>query len=128
MNIFEQASREKLRFKVSNGVVSTEDLWDLSITTLDDIGMAIQKKLKESNGESLIPTRTTVDKTDVLRLDIIKHIITVKLIENEKKKAAKERAEKRAELKELIGKKIRSAQEEKSIEQLQDELAELDEY
>jgi uncharacterized Zn finger protein len=128
MELFEAASREKLRFKVSNGVVSAEDLWEYSLTSLDDVGMAIQKKLKETSGESLIPTRTTVDKTDVLRLDIIKHIITVKLIENEKKKAAKERAEKRAELKELIGKKIRSAQEEKSIEQLQDELAELDEY
>jgi uncharacterized Zn finger protein len=128
MELFEAASREKLRFKVSNGVVSAEDLWEYSLTTLDDIGMNIQKKLKETSGESLIPTRTIVDKTDVLRLDIIKHIITVKLIENERKKAAKERAEKRAELKELIGKKIRSAQEEKSIEQLQDELAELDEY
>ena len=127
MELFEAASREKLRFKVSNGVVSAEDLWEYSLTTLDDIGMNIQKKLKETSGESLIPTRTTVDKTDVLRLEIIKHIITVKLIENERKKAAKERAEKRAELKELIGKKIRNAQEEKSIDELERELALLDE-
>jgi hypothetical protein len=57
---------------------------------------------------------------------VVRHIITVKLTENEKKKAAKERAEKRAQLKELIEKKVRNAQEEKSIDELERELAELD--
>ena len=48
VNIFEQASRNKLRFDTNiKGVISTEDLWDLPLTSdtgrvnLDDIAKAL---------------------------------------------------------------------------------------
>lgn len=126
MNIFEEASRKQLRFSVANGTINTEDLWELSLEKLDTIAKKLNKELKDMDEESFITTRTKENTIVNLRFDVVRHIITVKLTENEKKKAAKERAEKRAQLKELIEKKVRNAQEEKSIDELERELAELD--
>jgi hypothetical protein len=127
MNIFEAASRKKLTFKVANGVVKTEDLWDLSLETLDKAALALNKEIKNSDEGTFLAKRTPANTTLTLQFDIVLHIIEVKQEEQEKKKLAKERAEKRAQLKELIGKKIRNAQEEKSIDELERELALLDE-
>jgi hypothetical protein len=130
MNIFEQISRDKTRFPVSvgriNGNLSGEDLWELNLEQLDAVARGYNKAIKETDEESFITKKSTANKELHLRFDVVKHIIDVKLEEAEKRKVAKERAVKRAELKELIGKKIRSAQEEKSLDQLQEELAILD--
>lgn len=127
MNIFEQASREKTRFVVAKGNLSTEDLWDLSLESLDTIARGLNKQLKDLDEESFIAKKSTASTKLNLQFEIAKHIINVKLAEADRKKLLKDRAEKRAQLKELIEKKIRNAQEEKSIEELEKELAELDE-
>jgi hypothetical protein len=127
MNIFEAASRKKLTFKLNNGVVKTEDLWDLGLETLDKVALALNKEIKNSDEGTFLNKKTTANTTLNLQFEIVLHIIDVKQEEQEKKKLAKERAEKRAQLKELIGKKIRNAQEEKSIDELERELALLDE-
>jgi hypothetical protein len=127
MNIFENASRKKLRFPTTKGIVNVEDLWDLSLESLDTIAIGLNKQIKNTDTESFIVKKTPINTTLHLQFDIVVHIITVKQEEQEKRKLAKDRAEKRAQLKELIGKKIRNAQEEKSLEELQEELAELDE-
>jgi hypothetical protein len=127
MNIFEQASRKKLSFKMANGVIKTDDLWDLNLESLDKIAIALNKEIKNSDEGSFLAKKTTANTTLNLQFEIVIHIITVKQEEQERKKLTKERAEKRAQLKELIEKKVRNAQEEKSIEELERELAELDE-
>lgn len=127
MNIFEEASRKKLRFSVPKGTINTEDLWDYSLEDLDNVAKGLNRQLKAMDEESFITTRTKENSIVSLRFEVVVHIIKVKLEETEKKKLAKERAEKRAQLKELIEKKMRSAQEEKSIEELEKELALLDE-
>jgi hypothetical protein len=127
MNIFEEASRKKLRFSVPKGTMNVEDLWDLSLEDLDNIAKGINRQLKAADEESFITTRSKENTIENLRFDVILHVITVKMAEVSKKKLAKERSEKRAQLKELIEKKLRSAQEEKSIEELEKELALLDE-
>ena len=37
LNIFEKASKQKLRFVTSKGMISSEDLWDMSLQSLDII-------------------------------------------------------------------------------------------
>ncbi len=54
MNIFENASKTKVRFETSKGEVSVEELWDLSLTSLDSIAKVISKELKEASEESFI--------------------------------------------------------------------------
>lgn len=129
MNIFEAASRKKLRFSGlgTKGTMSTEDLWELKLEDLDTLARSYNRAIKDLDEESFITKRSTVNIELTLRFEIVKHIITVKLEEAEKKKLAKERAEKRAQLIELIGKKELTALESKSIEELRGELAQLDE-
>lgn len=127
MNIFEEATRRKLRFSVSKGTINTEDLWDLSLEDLDNIAKGINRQLKAADEESFITSRSSEDSITNLRFAVVIHVINIKLAEVTRKKLSKERAEKRAQLKELIEKKMKSAQEEKSIEELERELALLDE-
>lgn len=129
MNIFEQASRKKLRFTGlgANGVLATEDLWALKLEDLDSLAKGYNKSIKDLDEESFITKRTTANTELTLKFEIVKHVINVRLEEAEKKKLAKERAEKRTQLMELIGKKELTALEGKSIEELKAELASLDE-
>ncbi len=129
MNIFEQASRNKVRFTGpgANGTLSTEDLWGLKLENLDLMARGYNKAIKDLDEESFIAKRSTANTELTLKFEIVKHVIAVRLEETEKKKLAKERAEKRAQLIELIGKKEISALEGKSIDELKKELANLDE-
>lgn len=86
MDIFEQATKQRLRFETPRGFLTTEDLFDLPLTSrsgisLNSIGMPISKKLKDQEVESLVDVAPQTDKVDVLRLKIIKHIINQKKIE-----------------------------------------------
>lgn len=89
--MFEKASRVKLRYSTNRGVLSVEDLWDLSLEQLDPIAINLNKRLKESQTESFIKTRTK-DATELeLKFNIVKHIIDVKLQEQEERIVAAER-------------------------------------
>lgn len=123
MSIFEKASKAKLRFSTSRGQLSTEDLWDLSLESLDQIAVAIDKALETAGKKSFIGKRDTTNTTLELQLEILKHIIEVKLAEKDAKAKRAEKSAKVAELKALIA--------EKSVEELrgkstQELLAELD--
>jgi len=106
MNIFEHASKLKLRFTMNKGEVSTEELWDLPLTNLDTIAKTVNKKLKEEGSEeSFIEKRTTKDKELELKLEVLKHIISVRLEEKEASKKKSERDAQVALLKNLLTEK-----------------------
>lgn len=129
-NIFESASREAIRFNVSKGVITTEDLWSLKLEDLDTIAQSLNKQIRESNeSESFIkarPLRTKAFEITQLKFEVVKRIIEVKLEEKERKALAAEKAAKRAQLIELIGKKELTALESQSVDDLKKQLAELD--
>ena len=96
--MFEKASRMKLRFNTQRGVLSVEDLWDLPLIQLDNIAIALNKKLQESKTESFIKTRTK-DTTELeLKFNIAKHIIDVKLQEQEDRLLESEKKAKRQKI------------------------------
>lgn len=83
--MFEQASRLSIRFdSPSIGRVTTEDLWNLSLTELDEIAKDLNKEVKESEEESFIIKTTQVNKAVTLKFDLVKHVIKVLLDESEK--------------------------------------------
>jgi len=129
MSIFEKASKAKLRFAVTQGVLNTEDLWGLKLEDLDKMAVALRKQVKESEEESFIKTTSSksviVEETE-LKFEIVKHIIGVKLAEKDARALAAEKRAKRAQLIELIGKKELTKLESRSIEELKKELSELD--
>lgn len=125
--IFEQASRLKLRFETTKGFLSTEDLWDLSLVSLDSIYRVINKKLKEETEESLITTRSKSNKELDLKVEILKHIVKVKQEEAELKKARQERLNELELLRNLKQEKQMDALKGMDLESLNKRIAELEE-
>ena len=126
MNIFEKATRIRLRFETSRGNLNVEDLWKLPLTELDKLAIALNKQLKEASEESFIKTKTNNTVLLELRFDIVKHIIDTLLAENEEKKKAADKKAKRDQLLELIAKKENQELEGKSLEELKSELSKLE--
>lgn len=100
MNIFERATRLKLRFESGKGLISIEELWQLSLEDLDAIAKKVNKKLKDEGEESFITTKTPRNTTLELELSVLKHIIKTKIDERDH---AKLRAEKKTEAEFLKG-------------------------
>ena len=119
MNIFEKAVRIKLRVESNRGLLTVEDLWDLKPEELDTMYRKFKKEARDAEEESLI-NPVKVDERLNLKIEVLKHIVTVKIAERE---AATKRAEtnrKKAELLELIKSKENSAMAEKSLDDLMD--------
>lgn len=93
MSTFKQATREKLRFQTSKGILSVEQLWDLSLSDLDTLAVSLQEAYDKSKGKSFLDTRTTKDKGLKLQFDVVLEILQDKKDELE---LAKEISEKNA--------------------------------
>lgn len=122
-NLFEIASRAKYRFPYK-GLISTEDLWDLSPAQLDTIYKTLNKNAKAMGEESLL-NEVTVDTALNNMVEIVKHIFNVKREEAEARKAAAANAEKRKRLLEIIAQKQDEALLNMSEADLQKMLADL---
>lgn len=114
MNIFEQASMQKLRFESARGAISVEDLWDLPLTSsnpttrpsLDAIAMNLYRQVKETGEiQSFVSDAVQIDATTQLGLDIVKHIIAHKKTAASKATDAKKRADLRQQLMEVLTRK-----------------------
>lgn len=131
MNIFETASRTALRFATSRGQISTEDLWNIPLQSksgydLDTIAKDHNAALKGVTDESFVVTADHPQKAEyTLKLEIIKHIIAVKLAERQAAANAAAKAAERQKLLAVLEKHQTAALENMSIEQVQARLAEL---
>ena len=124
-NIFEYAVRNKVRFPFK-GMISVEDLWDLSLTNLDSIYKTLNKQVKESDEESLLTTKTSVDTELEVQIAIVKYIVSVKLEEQEaREKAATKKAQKQ-KIMSIIATKEDEALQNSSVEDLRKMLDELE--
>lgn len=133
MSIFEQASRLRVRFDSTQGALSVEDLWDLPLTSktnkanLDDIAKALHKQLQTSDEVSFVQRSVTSDKNarDALKFEIVKHIISVRLEENEVAAKARQNAEKKQKILEILAERQDSALKDASDDDLKRMLSEL---
>lgn len=131
MNIFETASRTALRFATNRGQISTEDLWSIPLQSksgydLDNIAKEHNAALKGVTDESFVVTADHPQKAEyALKLEIIKHVIAVKLAERQASANAAAKAAERQKLLAVLEKHQTTALESMSIEQVQARLAEL---
>jgi hypothetical protein len=131
MNIFEQASVMKLRFPSNKGELTVEHLWDLPLESktgfdLDSIAKSVNSALKSLTEESFVARTTSPAKSkQELMLDIVKHVIAVKIKVAEE---ARDRAEKKAKkdkLLDVLAKKQDQALESLSTDDLIKQINEL---
>ena len=116
MNIFEKATKIKLRINSSKGVLSVEDLWDLPLTKLNEIAKGINKKIQEQGEVDFLGESGKADPKLVLTLDIIKSIIKIR---QQEAKDSENRAIKEAQRERLL--KILARKEEESLNDLSKE-------
>ena len=102
--IFEIATREKFRFPF-RGLVSVEDLWDLSPENLDEVFKVLNSQRKKVNEESLLSVSTEEDTELTMKIDIVKYIVDVKLQEREASMKAAEKKEKKQKIMAILNMK-----------------------
>lgn len=133
MEMFAFATKKKIRFETSKGLLSVEELWDLPLTSdngrpnLDDIAKGIYKAMKEGEEVSFVKSNAASNAAfNVLKtkFDIVKYIIDVKLAEAEAAKKAKETKARNQRILGLIAQKEDEALASKSKEELLAMLAE----
>lgn len=119
MDHFKQASKEKLRFPTTRGLLSVEQLWDLSLADLDALAVSLQGEYEKSAGKSFLSVKTTKDKGLKLQFDVALDILTTKNDEAQALKVKKEKKEHNKKILELIADKKDQSLKGKSIKQLE---------
>lgn len=102
MELFELATKKKYRFPYK-GMITVEDLWDLSLTQLDSIYKTLNKSVKEQDGDSLLTT--TADTETANMIEIVKRVFSAKQDEAAQRKAAADNAAKKERIMQIIAKK-----------------------
>ena len=109
VNIFELASREKLRFNTGRLQVTVEQLWELPLTganSLDTLAVELDAAIRNTAPRSFVTnSATAADKTLQLQFDIVKHVIDVRVAERKAKAEKAEKASQRKLLHEAIAAK-----------------------
>ena len=128
--LFEKASRLKLRYETVRGLVATEDLWDMSLTStsgfsLDDLAKSLSRALKESEEESFVVKKTSAENVIELKFEIVKHVIKTKLEEIESAENAAANKAKKEKILGVIAEKEDDSLKGKSMTALKKMVAEL---
>ena len=121
-DLFKIATKKAYRFNYK-GLITVENLWDLSVEELDKIYKSLKKQQRNNTEESLLQTVSTEDKELQNKIDIIKTIVNDKLVARDKAQKAAERKAQNQRILEIMADKQDAALKEKSLEELQAMLA-----
>lgn len=123
-NIFEMASKHKYRYPYK-GMITTEDLWDLTPAQLDTVYKALNKDAADVQENSLMCKMSTVDAELLDKIEIVKYIFHAKEIEAENRKNEAAKSAKKQHILELLEKKREDTLLNMSEEELMNMLNEL---
>lgn len=107
-NIFETASKNKFRYPYK-GMITTEDLWDLSMTQLDAVYKALNKDVENAQVSSLMCNMSDVDAELLTKIEIVKYIFHAKEAEAAARETAAANATKKQRILEILKQKQDSA-------------------
>ena len=122
---FEFATKHKMRFPFK-GMISVEDLWDLSIENLDSVYKTLNRQKKQADEDSLLETKTTADIELDTKIDIVKHIFDAKLEEINARQAAKDRKAQKQKIMAILANKEEQELQNKSIDELRKMIDDID--
>lgn len=118
LDMFEIATRRKYRFQCA-GSLTVEDLWDLSVESLDKVFKLLNAQRKQTQEESLLTSKTKEDEDLMIKIEIVKYIVEVKLAEKEARAKAKERKEQKQKIMAILDEKKDAALHNMTTEQLE---------
>lgn len=125
--MYKNASKLKLRFQTSLGIISVEQLWDLNLTQLTNVIKSVKKILKKNDDDELafLDEKNTVDTENELRFAILKDIYLEKKAELENSRTEAERKRQREKLINLIEEKKEENLRNLGVDELEKKLADL---
>jgi len=102
-NIFERASRLRIRFESSKGLLTVEDLWVLPLTSkdnkgkvnLDDIARGLHREIQAAGDVSFVKPASDLDEKLSVAFEVVKHVISVLMAERDAAVLEAQRQEKR---------------------------------
>jgi hypothetical protein len=120
MSDFKQASKLKLRFLTSKGMLSVEQLWDLSQNDLSNSIKAVKKVLKKNDDDELsfLEDSKVVDTENQLKFDILKDVYLTKKKELDDARDALQIKERNQKILSLIAEKQDESLKSLSIDEL----------
>jgi hypothetical protein len=121
MSVFKEATKEKLRVQTSYGLLSVEQLWDLSLNKLSTIIKNLKKSMKEFDDDELsfLDETKVVDKQKELTFNVLKEIYVEKKTELDIQRNAASVKEHNEKILRLIHSKQEADLANKSVEELQ---------
>ena len=131
MNIYQKAAATKLRFKTNNGAISTEDLFDLPLSSknemnLDTVAKTVHAALKAEEEGSFVNKTSNPRKEQLeLAMEIVKDVIRIKQEEANAKADIAAKAAKREQLIRALERNQEQALAGMTVEELQEELKKL---
>ena len=123
-NIFEAASKNKYRYPYK-GMITTEDLWDLTPAQLDIVYKTLNKGVSEAQVSSLMCKVTEVDAELLNKIEIVKYIFNSKEAEAETRKNDAVKSAKKQHILDILAKKQEDALQSMSEDELKKMLDEL---
>lgn len=97
ISVIEQGIRQHVRFQTCQGLLSTEDLFDLAleqpekakqpVANLDTIAVELDNQL-QSTSKSFVRTKSKESTLTELKLEIVKYVIKIKVAEQEAREQA----------------------------------------
>lgn len=100
-NVFMEATRKKMRFPFSKGMLTTEDLWDLKTEQLNEIYMELKSRKKEDGG--LIPTSNTEYNDEIdTQLEVIRCVYDTKVTEAKNHESDEVRRQQKEKIKAIL--------------------------
>jgi hypothetical protein len=126
-NLFEYATRNKLRFPTIKGDLTVEQLWDLPLQSirddfnLDTVAKTVNKALQAASEESFVKTATkTAESTRYeIALEVVKHVIATKIAEVEVAATRAAKRQERDQLLAILAEKQVGEMSELSVKELQ---------
>lgn len=132
-NLFETATRKKIRFESERGFISLEQLWDVPLRSrdrfnLNEVAKTANEKVKVNSEESFVSTAKASPALNLAKvaLDCIKHVIATKLGEEEKAATRAANKVERDKLVEVLADKQDDKLKGKSEAAIKKRIAELD--
>lgn len=131
MDIFEQASKQDLKFKIARGFVRPHELWIIPLSNPDDFNLDffakdINAQIKAANEESFVKPKSASTEILELKLNILKRVIYVRQEESRAKEMALINSTKKDRLLGAIAKKEDEDMGNLSLDELKAKLKEIE--
>ncbi|NBS67675.1 hypothetical protein EBT31_02015 [bacterium] len=124
-DLFILASRKKYRFPSDKGDLTTEQLWDVPLTSrngysVDNIAIAVNRELRSLQEESFVQNRSNPRRSELQNmLDILKEVIAIRQAESEQATELARKQSQKKVIQEAIERKRQQNLESMSLEELE---------